>query len=113
MTIAEIVEVLGGKKIFKRPITTTGDLVEQIREGLPASTIPLLAALLSLQRGQLSRRLSMKVRLTLDESDRTLRMAGVIALAKVILGTEDKVSNWMNTPNRILGGRRPFGRLDT
>lgn len=124
MSIAEIVAVLGGSKTFKRPIRSTDDLAEQVRLGLPASTVTLLASALSLQRAQvaerlsipprtLSRRLATKARLTHDESDRTLRMARVIALAKDVLGTEEKASRWMGSPNRALGGRRPFDQLDT
>jgi len=124
MSIAEIVDVLGGSKTFKRPIRNTDELAEQVRTGLPATTITLLATVLSLQRAQvaerlsipprtLSRRLATKARLTHDESDRTLRMARVIALAKKVLGTEEKASRWMRTANRALGGRSPFDQLDT
>jgi putative toxin-antitoxin system antitoxin component (TIGR02293 family) len=124
MSIAEIVEVLGGKKTFKQPIRKSDDLVEQVRAGLPASTVSMLADSLSLQRAQvakclnipprtLSRRLATKSRLTQDESDRTLRMAHIVALANEVLGAEDKVSRWMVAPNRALGGQRPFDLLDT
>jgi putative toxin-antitoxin system antitoxin component (TIGR02293 family) len=124
MSIAEIVEVLGGKRTFKQPIRKADDLVAQVRVGLPASTVNLLAETLSMQRAQvakclnipartLSRRLATKSRLTHDESDRTLRMARVVALANEILGTEDKASRWMVAPNRALGGQRPFDQLDT
>jgi putative toxin-antitoxin system antitoxin component (TIGR02293 family) len=124
LSIAEIVEVLGGKRTFKQPIRKADDLVAQVRTGLPASTVSLLADALSLQRAQvakrlnipartLSRRLAMKSRLTQDESDRTLRMARVVALANEILGAGDKASRWMVAPNRALGGQRPFDQLDT
>jgi putative toxin-antitoxin system antitoxin component (TIGR02293 family) len=124
MGIAEIVEVLGGEKTFTRPIRKADDLVEQVRAGLPASTVTMLADSLSMQRAQvakclnipprtLSRRLATKSRLTHDESDRTLRMAKVVALANEVLGAEDKASRWMVAPNRALGGDRPFDRLDT
>jgi putative toxin-antitoxin system antitoxin component (TIGR02293 family) len=124
MSIAEIVEVLGGKRTFKQPIRKANDLVAQVRAGLPASTVNLLADSLSMRRAQvakrlnipsrtLSRRLATKSRLTQDESDRTLRMAKVIALANEILGTEDKASRWMVAPNRALGGQKPFDQLDT
>ena len=124
MGIAEIVEVLGGNKTFKHPIRSTDELAEQVRSGLPASTVTLLAAILSLQRAQvaerlsipprtLSRRLATKSRLTHEESDRTLRMARVVALAKEVLGSEEKASRWMSSANRALGGRRPFDQLDT
>jgi putative toxin-antitoxin system antitoxin component (TIGR02293 family) len=124
MGIPEIVEILGGGKTFQHPVRSAADLAEQIRSGLPASTVTLLAARLSLQRADvaqrlsipartLSRRLATRSRLTHEESDRTLRMARVVALAKEVLGTEEKASRWMSNPNRALGGRRPFDELDT
>ena len=124
MSIADIVEVLGGKKTFTRSIRKADDLVDQVRAGLPASTVTMLADVLSLHRAQvaqrlnisqrtLSRRLATKSRLTKDESDRTLRMARVVAMANEVLGAEDKASRWMVAPNRALGGDRPFDRLDT
>jgi putative toxin-antitoxin system antitoxin component (TIGR02293 family) len=124
MGIAEIAEVLGGKKTFKRPIRKADDLVEHVRAGLPASTVTMLAEVLSLHREQvakclkisprtLSRRLASNSRLTHEESDRTMRMAKVVALANEVLGAEDKASRWMVAPNRALGGDRPFDRLDT
>ena len=57
MGIAEIVEVLGGNKTFKHPIRSADELAEQVRSGLPASTVTLLAAILSLQRAQVAERL--------------------------------------------------------
>jgi putative toxin-antitoxin system antitoxin component (TIGR02293 family) len=124
MSIAEIVGVLGGKKTFKRPIRKADDLVEHVRAGLPASTVTMLAEALSLHKEQvakclkisprtLSRRLASNSRLTHEESDRTMRMARVVALASEVLGAEDKAARWMVAPNRALGGDRPFDRLDT
>ena len=124
MGTQEVVKILGGRKTFRRAVKSTGDLAAEVRSGLPASTIALLAATLALHRAQvaerlnipprtLSRRLKAKSRLTHDESDRTLRMARVIALAKEVLGSEEKASRWMSNPNRALGGRKPFDELDT
>jgi putative toxin-antitoxin system antitoxin component (TIGR02293 family) len=124
MGTAEIVEVLGGRKTFKRAVKSTDDLAQLVRSGLPASTVALLAATLAVERAQmaerlnipsrtLSRRLKLKSRLTHDESDRTLRMARVVALAQEVLGSDEKASHWMSNPNRALGGRRPFDQLDT
>jgi putative toxin-antitoxin system antitoxin component (TIGR02293 family) len=124
MGTAEIVEVLGGRKTFKRAVKNTDDLAQLVRSGLPASTVALLAATLAVERSQmaerlnipsrtLSRRLKLKSRLTHDESDRTLRMARVVALAQEVLGSDEKASHWMSNPNRALGGRRPFDQLDT
>lgn len=124
MGVAEIVEVLGGRRTFKRPVRTADDLVERVRTGLPASSVDSLADVLSLKRASvaerlkipartLSRRLATSARLTHEESDRALRMARVVALAKEVLGAEEKASHWMSNPNRALGGQRPFDLLDT
>jgi putative toxin-antitoxin system antitoxin component (TIGR02293 family) len=124
MGIPEIVDILGGHSTFPNPVRTAAELAEHVRSGLPASTVTLLAARLSLQRTQvaerlsipprtLSRRLASKSRLTHEESDRTLRMARVLALAREVLGDEDKASHWLNNPNRALDGHRPFDQLDT
>jgi putative toxin-antitoxin system antitoxin component (TIGR02293 family) len=124
MDTAEIVEVLGGRKTFKRAVKSTDDLAQLVRAGLPATTVALLAATLAVERAQmaerlnipsrtLSRRLKMKSRLTHDESDRALRMARVVALAREVLGSDEKASHWMSNPNRALGGKRPFDQLDT
>src|SRR5580693_4194668 len=111
MGVAEIVAVLGGNRTFRRPVRKADELVKQVRAGLPASTVTEIAEALGLQRAHvaqrlniptrtLSRRLATKSRLTHDESDRTLRMAKVVALANEILGNEEKVSRWMVAPNR-------------
>ena len=124
MSIAEIVEVLGGAGVFAQPILKVDDLVAEVRAGLPATTIDVLAGKLSMHRAQvaaqlnipgrtLSRRLATNSRLTHDESDRTLRMARVMAMAQEVLGAEDKASRWLSKPNRALGGKIPFEQLDT
>jgi putative toxin-antitoxin system antitoxin component (TIGR02293 family) len=124
MSVAEIVAVLGGKKTFKRPVRSADDLAQQVRFGLPASTVERLAGTLSLHRSQvaerlnipsrtLSRRMATKSRLTHDESDRAMRMARIVALAKEVLGSDEKASHWISNPNRALGGKKPFDQLDT
>ena len=124
MGVAEIVAVLGGRRTFKRPVKSADELVERVRSGLPASSVASLAEALSLNRASvaarlsipartLSRRLATSSRLTHEESDRTLRMARVVALAKEVLGSEEKASHWMSNPNRALSGQRPFDQLDT
>lgn len=124
MSVAEIVAVLGGRKTFKQAVRSTDDLARQVRSGLPAATVALLALTLAVEKAQvakrlnipsrtLSRRLATKSRLTHDESDRTLRMARVVALAREVLGSDEKAARWMSNPNRALGGRKPFDELDT
>lgn len=124
MSIAEIAEVLGGKKTFKHTVKSSDDLATSIRAGLPATIITVLAARLMMHRidvakrlgipqRTLTRRLSQHARLTLDESDRAARMARIIAQATDILGTNEKASSWLRTPNRALGGKVPIDEIGT
>ena len=124
MSVAAIAELLGGTKVLKKKVGTASDLVNLTREGLPADILPALAAELSMDRKAvaqavgitertLSRRLSTRSRLSSVESDRTVRLARVLALANETLGDISKASRWLQTPNRVLQGRTPFELLDT
>lgn len=124
MLIAEIAEVLGGRKIFKHAVKNPDDFATSIRAGLPAAIITVLADRLTMHRTDvakrlgipprtLTRRLSRDARLTVDESDRAARMARVIALATEILGSNEKASSWLRTPNRALRGRAPIDEIET
>ncbi len=124
METQAIAEVLGGRKVLGRAIRKSTDLAELVREGLPATSVTSLAAKLNIGHTVLSRklgipqrtltrRLSHRSRLTAAESDRTVRLARVYASAVEMIGDEEKASEWLRTPNRALGGERPFDQLDT
>jgi putative toxin-antitoxin system antitoxin component (TIGR02293 family) len=124
MTVLAIAQVLGGRKSFRKNVQTSTDLVDATRAGLPATILDTLASELAIQRvavakvlgiseRTLSRRVTAKGRLTAEESDRTVRLARVLALAKETLGDREKAGRWLQTPNRALEGDRPFDRLDT
>jgi putative toxin-antitoxin system antitoxin component (TIGR02293 family) len=124
MSLTAIAELLGGTKILKKDIGNAADLVGLIREGLPAEILPALADGLSMDRKAvaqavgitertLSRRLSKGSRLSAIESDRTVRLARILALTTETLGDMGKASQWLKTPNRALDGQTPFNLLDT
>jgi putative toxin-antitoxin system antitoxin component (TIGR02293 family) len=124
MTIAAIAEVLGGRKAFGHEVETSSDLAEATRAGLLVDSLDRLAEELSVQRlavakllgiseRTLSRRTTSNARLTAAESDRVVRLARVLALAKETLGSMEKASRWLQTPNRALEGGKPIDRLDT
>ena len=124
MTVESIAHALGGSKALKRTVGTTSELVALTREGLPAGILAELALGLNLDRKfvaqavgiterTLSRRLSQHSRLSVEESDRTVRLARVFALATETLGDQAKASRWLQTTNRVLEGRTPFELLDT
>jgi putative toxin-antitoxin system antitoxin component (TIGR02293 family) len=117
-------DFLGGEAVLGRPIISSGTLAEMVREGLPAEALFRLAKRLDLRQAEISekigipqrtltRRMARHARLTVAESDRTVRMAQVYATAVDTLGTEDKAAQWLKTPNRALRGARPLDQLDT
>ena len=119
-----IVEALGGRKVLGKTINTSADLRDLVRRGLPAGSVTALAGRLDLSNGSMSerigipqrtltRRLSEHARLTAAESDRTVRFARVYATAVELIGNKEKAVEWLQTPNRALGGERPFDQLDT
>lgn len=124
MEIEAIVDVLGGRRVVGKAVKNPDDLAQLVRTGLPAGSIPALAERLHLGNSALSRklgipqrtltrRLSLGVRLTPAESDRTVRMARVFANAVEMIGDRTKAIEWLSTPNRALGGEKPLDRLDT
>jgi putative toxin-antitoxin system antitoxin component (TIGR02293 family) len=124
MTASTIAEFLGGRRTLKRQVHSANELVELTREGLPADILLTLAAELSVPRTAvakvlhisertLSRRITRHAKLTPEESDRTVRLARVLAAARETFGDAGKTSRWLQTPNRALSGERPFDLLDT
>ena len=124
MTISAIADVLGGRKTLRQEVETSSDLARATRAGLSVNSLDTLSQELSMQRvavakllgiseRTLTRRASSRSRLTAAESDRVVRLARVIALAKETLGNGEKASRWLQTSNRALEGDKPIDRLDT
>lgn len=124
MTAAAIATVLGGRKTLKRTIKTENDLHVVTRDGLPVETLSQLAEKLAIDRKTLakvvgisdrtlSRRIAAGAKLTLEEGDRTMRLARVFAQAEDTLGSPEKASRWLQRPNLALGNARPLDLLDT
>ena len=124
MATLTVPAMLGGEFVLGNPANQGGALAELVREGLPAETLFLLAKRLNLTQAEISakigipqrtltRRLTRNARLTADESDRTVRLAQVFATTAETLGTEEKATQWLKTPNRALRGGCPLDQLDT
>lgn len=124
MKTEAIAEILGGRKVLRKLIKNPDDLAHLVRKGLPAASVSAIAQRLHVGNSTLSRKLGIPQRtltrrlsnasvLTPAESDRTVRMARVFANAVDMIGDEEKAIEWLNTPNRALGGERPLDHLDT
>ena len=53
------------------------------------------------------------LRLNVSVSERMLRVATVLALGEELLGSHDRLLNWMRAPNRYLGDKTPMYALET
>jgi putative toxin-antitoxin system antitoxin component (TIGR02293 family) len=124
MTATAIAEVLGGPATLKRRVDSDSELTVITREGLPVRSLTQLVEEFAVERKTvarvvgisdrtLSRRIAKDERLSAEESDRTVRMARVLALATGTFGTKEKASLWLQTPNRVLEGQTPLSLLDT
>jgi putative toxin-antitoxin system antitoxin component (TIGR02293 family) len=124
MAAHSVHDLLGGELVLGRQVNQGGALAELVRAGLPAQSLFVLAKRLDLRQAEISekigipqrtltRRLQQHARLTAAESDRTVRLAQVFNAAVETLGSEDKATQWLKTPNRVLRGGRPLDQLDT
>jgi putative toxin-antitoxin system antitoxin component (TIGR02293 family) len=123
VTTSEIVNVLGGRVAGTRAVRTPEELKAWIREGLPFSSLETVMKRFGLNRDEVSSALDLpprtlarrkqERRLRPAESDRLFRLARLAAQAAQVLGSEDKASRWLHTPNRALGGEAPLTLLDT
>jgi len=120
--IANVVQVLGGRRVLGRGVTSADELRERTRVGLPYAalrtvmdryglTTEEISKALHLPRRTLARRV--RGRFRADESDRLLRLARIAAEATQVLGSAAKAGDWLHQPNRALGQQPPLQLLDT
>jgi putative toxin-antitoxin system antitoxin component (TIGR02293 family) len=120
MQVQEIVNVMGGRAMFGRAVTTALDLQRGIGEGVKLGALdrvvgriytdPMARRSLMnrvVPQGTLKRRLR-EGRLSPAESERTARLANVIAHAEYAWRNEDDARQWLTTPHPELGDRLPI-----
>jgi putative toxin-antitoxin system antitoxin component (TIGR02293 family) len=98
------------------------NLVLAIQEGLPALSVQRAAKILGLptsiidsivSRRTLERRLKGNLPLSPEESDRLVRVVRIMARAIETFGDRDVAIQWMNAPNRAMGGHAPLSVINT
>jgi putative toxin-antitoxin system antitoxin component (TIGR02293 family) len=75
-----------------------------LRSEIDAAIIPLRT---------LQHRRSRREKLTVEESDRVLRVIRVISLAESVYGSRERALAWLRTLHARLGGRTPLSLLNT
>lgn len=96
---------------------TSFRLVEMVEEGLPTESVDVLRREglsfsevhdLVLPARTLKHRQAKHQALSIDETDRTVRVARVLALAKRVFGNHDKGLAWLRRSNKRLNNRTPL-----
>ena len=72
-----------------------------------------LAGALGIQPRTLRNRSQKQGKLTRDQSEKALRVARVFTKSRTLLGSEEKAKEWMTSPVKSLGGKKPLDLLET
>lgn len=120
--MARIQQLLGGEGITG-PLRDERDIVRLVRRGVPTQAVDhfLSAARLPfnaldpqiLNRRTFRRRQQSAQPLDPAESDRLLRVVGIVAAAEDLFGDPGKAHAWLNRANRVLDGETPLAMADT
>jgi len=105
-----------------RPPATESEILRVVEGRLAPSVITRLAAL-GLVRSEieeavipsrtLQHRRSRRERLSLEESDRVLRVIRVVSSAEAVYGNRERALAWLRRPHPRLDGRVPLSLLKT
>ena len=101
---------------------TEGEILRIVEGRLSPSVIRRLSTL-GLERSEidevvipsrtLQHRRSRREKLTVEESDRVLRLIRVLSLTESIYGSRERALNWLRKPHARLDGRTPLSLLKT
>jgi putative toxin-antitoxin system antitoxin component (TIGR02293 family) len=112
-----IAAVLGGRPVLHRTVRTWTDLEQVVQEGLPKRSLQLVARRAVEPGGSASELVysivpsatfKRRTRLSADESERTERLARVVALAESLWGDEDEARAFLNRPHPLLDDQTPL-----
>jgi len=112
-----IAEVMGGPAILGRRVKSVGDLEKTISLGLPKKALRNTVERVYLSTGDVRRAMfrvvpeatfKRRTRLSHDESERTERLARVIATAEHTWGDRQDAREWLTKPHPELGKRTPL-----
>ena len=117
-----IADVLGGRSVLRRKVSSLSDLREIVAEGLPKQSLRHTVSTIAPAPSEASRMIfaiipaatfKRRTRLKRPESERTERLARVIATARHVLETADNVKLFMLSPHQLLKNQRPYDVAQT
>jgi putative toxin-antitoxin system antitoxin component (TIGR02293 family) len=115
-----VISVLGGPQVFGARAERL-DLLEEVERGLPVRAYEAVAEALDLTPLEEARLLQVslrtrarwkkRARLDTATSDRLVRLARILALSRLVLGSREHAVAWLREPSPALGGRSPLAAL--
>jgi putative toxin-antitoxin system antitoxin component (TIGR02293 family) len=120
--VEEMARKLGGKPVLGRVVRTQADLALAVRERLPLAALKGLAQA-GLTDQEIERfvipqrtrrhRADKKQPLTIDESDRAVRLLRTQTIAEDTFANKDKANAWLRRPLVELNGETPLDVAQT
>ncbi len=120
--LEEVVRKLGGASVLGQQVRSEADLASAVRKRLPLSALKGLASA-GLSEQEIERfvipsrtrrhRLARRQPLTVEESDRAVRLLRIQTLAEDTFGDKPKAGVWLRRPLVELGGETPLAIAET
>jgi putative toxin-antitoxin system antitoxin component (TIGR02293 family) len=124
--VDKIVQLLGGERVLGAAIGTPLELCRMIQRGMPVGVVMSLAAHLSNHAGSIIACLSDECDLisiasagsandllSIEESNRVCRFAGILAHASDTFGSFAAAETWLTTPHTMFDKAAPIELIDT
>lgn len=115
--VERIAQVLGGKSVLHSVVRTWVDLDQIVRDGLPKQSLQLVARRVVEPGASVSEfvysvvppaTFKRRTRLSADESERTERLARIVALSDAIWNDAEEARAFLNRPHPMLDHRTPL-----
>lgn len=115
--VEEVARKLGGKPVLGTVVRSQADLAVAVRKRLPLSALTGLSQagltereieLLVIPQRTRRHRANKKQPLTVDESDRAVRLLRVQTIAEETFGDKEKANRWLRRPLAELGDEAPL-----
>ena len=120
---AKIAEVMGGQRVLGRRIRSVSELIDRVADGLPRAALEACVERVVRDRRERSAALHRVVpkatlsrrrgKLGVPASERTARLARLIATAELVWGDLDDAHEWLSRPHPELRGRSPLEAATT
>lgn len=115
--VERVAQMLGGRTVLRRTVRTWVDLDRVVRAGLPKRSLQLVARRAVEPGASItafvysvvpSATFKRRSRLSVQESERTERLARVVALAESLWGDENEARAFLNRSHPLLDGETPL-----